>query len=65
MRLSNLLDYENIVIQSHDNPDADSLASGYALYCFFKSKGKKVRFIYSGRYKIQKSNLLLMIEKLN
>lgn len=65
MRLKNLLKYANIVIQSHDNPDGDSLASGYALYCYFKSKGKNVRFIYSGRYKIQKSNLLLMIEKLN
>jgi len=65
MRLKNLLKHDNIVIQSHDNPDADSLASGYALYSYFKSKGKMVRFIYSGRYKIQKSNLLLMIEKLN
>lgn len=65
MRLNSLLNHEKIVIQSHDNPDADSLASGYALYCYFKSKGKNVRFIYSGRYRIQKSNLLLMIEKLN
>ncbi|WP_310602713.1 DHH family phosphoesterase [Anaerosporobacter sp.] len=65
MRLNNLLNHDTVVIQSHDNPDADSLASGYALYCYFKSRGKDVRFIYSGRYKIQKSNLLLMIEKLS
>lgn len=65
MRLNKLLMYNDIVIQSHDNPDADSLASGYALYCYFKSHGKNVRFIYSGRYKIQKSNLLLMIQELD
>ncbi|HEX3023229.1 MAG TPA: DHH family phosphoesterase [Lachnospiraceae bacterium] len=65
MRLNELLHFNKITIQSHDNPDADSLASGYALYQFFKDKGKEVQFVYSGRYQIQKSNLLLMIEKLN
>lgn len=65
MRLNNLLKHENIVIQCHDNPDADSLASGYALYRYFKSKDKNVRLIYSGRFQIQKRNLLLMIEKLD
>ena len=29
-------DFKEIVIQCHDNPDADALASGFALYCFFK-----------------------------
>ncbi|WP_167957561.1 DHH family phosphoesterase [Anaerosporobacter faecicola] len=65
MRLKDLLNHQNIIIQSHDNPDADSLASGYALYCYFQSMGKNVRLIYSGRYRIQKSNLLLMVEKLS
>ena len=64
MKLSELEQYEKITIQCHDNPDADALASGYGLYCFFKSKGKNVRLVYSGRNKIQKSNLCLMIDKL-
>ena len=65
MHLKELLKYDKITIQCHDNPDADALASGYGLYCFFVSKNKKVQFIYSGRNEIQKSNLMLMIEKLN
>ncbi len=64
MRLSDLEAYDKITIQCHDNPDADALASGYGLYCYFRSKGKDVRLVYSGRSKIQKSNLVLMVEKL-
>ena len=64
MRLSDLEQYDEITIQCHDNPDADALASGYGLYCYFKSKGNRVRLVYSGRNKIQKSNLCLMVDKL-
>lgn len=56
--------YEKICIQCHDNPDADALASGYALWSFFKEKGKEVTFVYGGANQIQKSNLLLMIKEL-
>lgn len=65
MRLSELEKYDKITIQCHDNPDADALASGYGLYCFFRSKDKDVRLVYSGRNQIQKSNLRLMVDKLN
>jgi len=64
MRLSDLERYDKITIQCHDNPDADALASGYGLFCYFKSKGKDVRLVYSGRNKIQKSNLCLMVDRL-
>ena len=64
MRLSDLEKFEKITIQCHDNPDADALASGYGLFCYFKAKGKDVRLVYSGRNKITKSNLRLMVEKL-
>ena len=62
--LKKLLQYNPITIQCHDNPDADALASGYALYRFFESNGKEVSFIYSGFNKIQKSNLVLMQQEL-
>lgn len=65
MRLSELEKYDKITIQCHDNPDADALASGYGLYCYFQSKEKDVRLVYSGRNQIQKSNLRLMVDKLN
>lgn len=64
MRLSDLEKYNPITIQCHDNPDADAIASGYALYTYFKQLGKDVRFIYSGRNRIHKSNLCLMLEHL-
>ena len=65
MRLSELLKYDNIVIQCHDNPDADAIASGFGIYTYLKNKGKKVRLLYGGRYMIQKSNLVLMVSELN
>lgn len=42
MILSELLIYNKIVIQCHDNLDPDAIASGYALYSYFKSKNKEV-----------------------
>ncbi len=65
MTLKELEKYNTVTVQCHDNPDADALASGFAMYKYFSEKGKKTRFIYSGRFEIQKSNLKLMIEKLN
>lgn len=65
MKLEELLVYEDIVIQCHDNPDADALASGFGLYLYFKSKSKNVRLVYGGKYIIQKSNLILMVSELN
>lgn len=64
MKLGSLEKYNNIVIQMHDNPDADAVGSGFALYKYFKSKGKNVRLIYGGSFQIKKSNILLMIKEL-
>ena len=64
MHLQDFERFEQIVIQCHDNPDADALASGFGLYRYFSKKGKRVRFVYSGRSKAQKSNLVLMLSKL-
>lgn len=65
MKLQEFDKYEEITIQCHDNPDADTIGSGYGLYRYFKEKGKGVRLIYSGQNPIQKSNLKLMVEKLS
>ena len=35
------------------------------LYCFFRDKGKDTRLLYSGRNKVRKANLMLMVEKLH
>ena len=65
MRLSELLQFNDIVIQCHDNPDADALASGTALHWYFTKMGKNVRFIYRGNNKMQKSNLVIMLSELS
>lgn len=62
--LSAFLTRKKICIQCHDNPDADALASGFALYRYYTSHGIDTTFIYSGRNQITKPNLLLMIREL-
>ena len=64
MELKELLTYDSITIQCHDNPDADSIASGYGLYLYFKAHKKEVTLLYAGSFRIQKHNLKLMVEKL-
>jgi len=64
MNLRELLGYERILIQCHNNPDPDALASGYGLYEYFKSHGKDVHLVYGGMDRVQKSNIKLMISAL-
>ena len=64
MQLKELLDYDNIIVQCHDNPDADALASGFGVYTYLKNHGKKVRIVYGGKFQLQKSNLVLMVTEL-
>ena len=65
MKLCDLSRYNKITIQCHDNPDADALASGFGLYCYFSSKGIDTRLVYSGKNTIQKANIRLMVDNLN
>lgn len=65
LKLSDFLVYNDIIIQCHDNPDADALASGMAMHWYLTEMGKEPRFVYSGRNPIHKSNLVLMRDMLN
>ena len=65
MKLSDLLVYNEIWIQCHDNPDPDAIGSGFALYVYYRSMGKYVRLFYSGKNRISKNNLLIMTEMLD
>lgn len=65
LNISDLLHYNEIVIQCHDNPDADAIASGFALYTYLTVHGKQVRLIYSGYREISKPNLKLFVSSLN
>lgn len=65
MKLRELLKYDEIILQCHNNPDADTICSGYALYRFFNEKGKKVQLIYGGDMKVTKPNLKILIDDLS
>ena len=62
--LSDLLSREDIVIQCHNVPDADTIASAYAIFTYLKDNGKQARIIYSGNLEITKPNLLELTVKL-
>lgn len=64
MKLSDLLQFDNIIVQCHDNPDADALASGFGVYEYLRMNGKSPRLVYGGRNIIHKSNLVLMVDSL-
>lgn len=63
MKLDDLLKFNPITIQCHDNPDPDALASAFGLYLYFKEHDKDVSIIYGGRNPITKSNLRLLIDE--
>ena len=65
MNLNDFKKYKKIILQCHDNPDADAIASGFALYTYFTEMGIDASIVYSGKFQIQKSNLKLMIDKLD
>ncbi len=65
MRLQDLLQFSSVVIQCHDFPDADTIASAYGVYAYLKKNGCEARMIYGGKKKITKPNLLLMVEHLD
>lgn len=65
MQLEALLSFDDIVIQCHDDPDADTIASGFALQKYLESQGKKAKLVYSGPRRISKGNLTKMVKLFN
>ena len=63
MKLADFLGRAPIAIQCHNIPDADALASGFALYRYFEASGATPRFFYGGP-PVGKPNLTGMIEAL-
>ena len=60
--LSQLLQYDDIVIQCHDNPDADAISSAFGVQKYLLKHGKNSKIIYSGINRITKRNILFMLE---
>jgi len=64
MELKNLTKYKNIVIQCHDVPDSDTIASGYSLQRYLHFLGAEAPLVYGGSAEITKPNLVMMIDML-
>ena len=64
MELKTLLQFDSIVIQCHNDPDADAVASGFGIWSYLCANGKNPRLVYGGRNPIRKSNLVRMVERL-
>lgn len=62
LKLADLLNYDEIIIQCHDNPDADAIASGFALWEFLDSRGKHPHLVYGGDRPISKPDVKLMCD---
>jgi len=65
MKLSDLTKYKNIVLQTHNIPDADTVSCAYVLQKYFEQQGCKAKVIYGGRIKITKPSLVMLIEALD
>lgn len=63
MKLEDLLNYSDIVIQCHDKPDADAIASGFALLKYLEWKGKSPRLVYTGVQKVTRGSLHEMLRR--
>jgi phosphoglycolate phosphatase len=63
--LSDLARNKDIVIQCHDVPDADAIASGFALMRCMEFRGAPARLVYGGKGRVTKPNLLLMLSLLD
>ncbi len=62
MKLENLLDFNDIVIQCHDKPDADAIASGFVLLKYLEQNGKSPRLVYTGPQKVTRGSLNEMLK---
>lgn len=60
--LQQFLCYKKIYIQCHNNPDADTLASAYGVYCFFTDRGIDAGMVYGGMQQVKKYNIKYMIK---
>jgi phosphoglycolate phosphatase len=58
--------HKEVTIACHNFPDADTIASAYALYSYFILRSNaKVRIVYGGISPVTKTNLTLMLKLLH
>ena len=65
LHLEDLHAFSAVAIQCHDNPDADAMASAFALGRYFETRGTPVKLFYAGAFAIGKPNLTLFRDALH
>lgn len=61
--LNKLLNYNNICIQCHNNPDADGIASAFAVHRYLKAHGINAHIVYGGELEIKKNATKMMVRE--
>jgi phosphoglycolate phosphatase len=64
MNLSDIVKYNNVVLQAHNIPDADTISCAYVLQRYLERHNCQAKIIYSGPVKITKPSLAMFIEAL-
>jgi phosphoglycolate phosphatase len=64
MNLKDILNFKQVVIQCHNEPDPDAIASAFGLWSYLNDGGIKARIIYGGMENITKPNVILMLKLL-
>ncbi|MCL2387947.1 MAG: DHH family phosphoesterase, partial [Defluviitaleaceae bacterium] len=62
--MKDLLRHKDIVIQCHDFPDADTIATAFAVYEYLKMYDNYAKIIFSGKGQIVKPALIKMVQQL-
>ena len=62
--LAEMAAHKSAVIQCHDDPDADAIASGHALGKALARRGVQTRLVYGGPRTVTKPSLVWMLRLL-
>lgn len=61
--LNTLLSYKNICIQCHNDPDADTIAAAFGVYCYLQEHNVNATIVYGGDQKIKQSGTKMMVSE--
>lgn len=61
--LQQFLSYNRICIQCHNDPDSDTLASAFGVYCYLKAHGVDAFLVYGGKKSIKKGGTKMLVNE--
>lgn len=61
--LKRLLSYKKICIQCHNEPDSDTIAAAFGVYCYLQMHNVDAVIIYGGSEKIKKGGIKMLVRE--